>query len=65
MGIECGDRGKRVLHLLVIVDPRVVWMEERIRSSEMQDITEFYVEVSNLTSLPVRHHSIINVDVSF
>ena len=65
MGIECGDRGKRVLHLLVIVDPRVVWMEERIRNSEMQDITEFYVEVSNLTSLPVRHHSIINVDVSF
>ena len=51
--------------LCVIVDPRVVWMEERLRSSEMQDINEFYVEVSNLTSLPVRHHSIINVDVSF
>ena len=32
------------------IDPRHVWMEEGIKASGMQDVKEFYVEVSNLTS---------------
>lgn len=60
-GIDCNGRGNLWLKMRNSVDPRVVWVEDRIHNSEMQDITEFYVEVSNLTSLPVRHHSIINV----
>ena len=39
-------------------------MEEGIKASGMQDVKEFYVEVSNLTSYSVRHYSMINV-ISF
>ena len=46
------------------IDPRHVWMEEGIKASGMQDVKEFYVEVSNLTSYSVRHYSMINV-ISF
>lgn len=47
--------------LPLAIDPRKVWVEEAIKKSEMQDIDQFYVEVSNLTAFSVRHYSMINV----
>ena len=42
-------------------DPRLTWLKAYLKESEMRDITHYYVEVSNLTSLKVRHFSLMNV----
>ena len=64
MGVIWDGRGELIYFIVDWVDPRHVWMEEGIKASGMQDVKEFYVEISNLTSYSVRHYSMINV-VSF
>ena len=42
-------------------DPRVVWYRVLMEKSKMQDIHDFYVEVTNLPAFMIRHYSMVNV----
>ena len=42
-------------------DPRFVWYSVLMENSNMQDIHDFYVEVTNLPAFMIRHYSMVNV----
>ena len=49
------------IHYVLPSDPRVVWYRVLMEKSKMQDIHDFYVEVTNLPAFMIRHYSMVNV----
>lgn len=49
------------IHHVLPADPRVVWYRVLMEKSKMQDIHDFYVEVTNLPAFMIRHYSMVNV----
>lgn len=49
------------IHHVLPSDPRVVWYRVLMEKSKMQDIHDFYVEVTNLPAFMIRHYSMVNV----